>query len=183
MKTKKKNILLGVCGGIAVYKSCSLVRLFQEKGCLVKVVMTPSAGQFIRPLLFRELSGNCVYWEMFSAEKENNRHIKLADWADLAVIAPLSANTLSKLAVGICDNLLTTVVCALGPKLPLLLVPAMNQNMWQNPVISQNLARLKKIKNYRVMAPARGKLACGKSGQGRMPEPEKICRQALQLLV
>ncbi|MCF7916437.1 MAG: hypothetical protein K9L61_01505 [Candidatus Omnitrophica bacterium] len=182
MKEKKGNILIGVCGGIAVYKVCQLVRLFVKNDYSVKVMMTEAACQFIRPLLFKELTDNPVYREMFSNRTQSTEHIKLSEWADLAIIAPLSANTLSKLACGICDNLLTTVICALNPDRPVLLAPSMNENMWQNSIIQKNLSVLKKIKSYTILAPEKGTLACKVVGVGRMPEVTKIYKKSLTLL-
>jgi phosphopantothenoylcysteine decarboxylase/phosphopantothenate--cysteine ligase len=183
MEKKKGNILIGVCGGIASYKICQLVRLFVKDGYLVKVMMTPAAAEFIRPLVFKELTGQPVYQEMFSLGNQDAQHISLSEWADLAIIAPLSANTLSKVACGICDNLLTSVVCAVGSQKPVLLVPAMNEGMWENPLIQENLFRLKKIKNYTVISPERGELACKSIGIGRMVEPGKIYKKAKAILI
>lgn len=182
MKKGKVNILIGVCGGIASYKTCYLARLFVKSGYSVKTIMTPAASQFIQPLLFKELTGEPVYQELFSLENQSTQHIKLSKWADILIIAPLSANTLSKLACGICDNLLTSVVCALVFKTPVVLVPSMNAGMWSNPVIQENLTKLKKIKNYNIILPQSGKLACGAEGAGRMPEPEIIYQKSKLLL-
>ncbi len=183
MKGKKgKNILIGVCAGIASYKVCYLVRKLIKQGHSVKVMMTPAAAEFIRPILFKELTGEPVYQEMFLSYGQKTQHIKLSEWTDLAVVAPLTANTLSKLALGICDNLLTTVICALGSQKPLLLVPSMNQRMWQNKIIKNNLGILRKIKNYEIILPEKGELACGSEGVGRMAEPEKIYQKIKILL-
>ena len=172
---KKKNILVGVTGGIAAYKTCALVRLLIKSGYAVKVMMTEAATQFVTPLTFQTLSRNPVYVGMFDlATEENIRHISLADWADLVVIAPASANTLSKIAQGICDNLLTSVVCALPQKTRVIFVPAMNEHMWNNPLIQENVKILKKIKNYKVLNVGKGELACGITGCGRMSEPKDI---------
>ncbi|MCP4652087.1 MAG: hypothetical protein GY858_01720 [Candidatus Omnitrophica bacterium] len=172
---KKANILIGVCGGIAAYKTCELVRLFIKSGSAVKVIMSDAATKFVTPLTFQSLSGNMVYCDMFTVlEEESIRHINLSDWADICVVAPLSANTLSKVANGICDNLLTTVICALDKKTKVLLAPAMNENMWNNPIISENVKKLKKFKKYILLDPAKGALACGSYGQGRMPQPKDI---------
>ncbi|MCF7870812.1 MAG: hypothetical protein K9L95_03975 [Candidatus Omnitrophica bacterium] len=179
---KKGNILIGVCGGIASYKICQLARLFLKEGYLLKVMMTPAAIEFIRPLVFKELTGQPVYLEMFSLSNQDAQHISLSEWADLAIIAPLSANTLSKVACGICDNLLTSVVCALSSQKPVLLAPAMNEGMWRNPLIQDNLFRLKEIKNYTILSPERGELACKSVGIGRMPEPGEIYKKAKALL-
>ncbi|MFH1505139.1 MAG: flavoprotein [Candidatus Omnitrophota bacterium] len=176
----KKNILVGVCGGIASYKTCELVRLLVKKGFLVKVMMTEAGTKFVTPLVFQNLSNDIVYIDLFQVLKAKNpQHISLAQWADLVVLAPLSANTLSKLAGGICDNLLSVVVCALPGKTKVLLAPAMNENMWKNPIIQENVSKLKKIKKYLIMSPVKGELACGVDGEGRMPEAEEIYRKIM----
>lgn len=180
---KNKNVLIGITGGIASYKSCELTRLLVKSGYSVKVMMTESATKFVSPLVFRELSQNPVYLDMFSLIREEKvLHINLAQWADLCIIAPASANTLSKVACGICDNLLTTVVSALDGNTGVLFAPAMNENMWKNPAIAANVKKLKKIKRYLVMLPGKGELACGIYGEGRMPEAEEICNKAISLL-
>lgn len=172
---KNKHILIGVCAGIAAYKACELVRALVKDGYSVKVVMTPSAEKFVTPLVFQTLTGNQVYSDMFALHEGGGvEHISLAEWADACVIAPLTANTLSKLACGICDNLLTTIVCALPAGLPVILVPAMNSAMWHHPRIQENTRRLEKISGYCVLTPAAGLLACGAEGQGRLPDVADI---------
>jgi len=172
---KNRNILIGICGGISVYKSCELIRLLIKSDHKVKVVMTKAATRFINPLVFRTLSKNPVYVEMFSEnQKEYTKHISLAKWADLCVVAPISANTLSKVALGICDNLLTTVLCALPDSKKIILVPAMNNFMWKNPLIQENVNKFKKIKRFVLIFPKSGELACGAEGEGRMPEAKEI---------
>ncbi len=179
MKKTKKNILVGVTGGIASYKTCELVRLFVKDGFSVKVMMTESAVKFVSPLVFQNLSGNPVYTQMFQTlNTDNIQHISLSQWADLCVVAPLSANTLSKIANGICDNFLTTVICALNSKTKALFVPAMNENMWKNPIIPGNVKKMITISKYTILNPQTGDLACGVSGEGRMPDPEDIFKQA-----
>jgi len=173
-----KNILIGVCGGISAYKTCELVRLLVKDGFSVKVMMTESGTKFITPLVFQELSRNPVYLGMFELTKQEKiRHISLAQWADLCVLAPLSANSLSKIAQGICDNLLTTVVCALPENTKVILAPAMNECMWKNAIIQGNVKKLKQIKRYLLIPPQRGELACGVYGEGRMPEVIEIYRK------
>ena len=128
-----KEIVLGVCGGIAAYKAAELVRFYVKAGAKVSVIMTAAAQQFITPLTFQTLSGRPVHSELFNLLQEQDiGHISLADRADLLVIAPATANLIGKLSAGIADDLLTTTVMAC--KAPVLLVPAMNSNMWQNPV-------------------------------------------------
>jgi len=180
---KNLNILIGITGGIASYKSCKLVRLFKKGGYSVKVMMTEAATKFVSPLVFQELSQNPVYLDMFSLIKEGNiQHISLAQWADVCLVAPASANTLSKVACGICDNLLTTVVSALGSNKKVLFAPAMNDNMWKNPIIVGNVKKLKAIKKYFIIPPAKGELACGVYGEGRMSEPKDIYKLVMQIL-
>lgn len=180
---KNKNILIGITGGIASYKSCELIRLFVKGGYSVKVMMTEAAAKFVSPLVFQGLSQNPVYLDMFSLIKEEKiQHIRLSQWAALCVIAPASANTLSKIACGICDNLLTTVVSALDKDTKVLLVPAMNENMWNNPIIAENIRRLKRTKKYLAMPPEKGQLACGVYGEGRMPGVKDIYSKAISLL-
>jgi phosphopantothenoylcysteine decarboxylase/phosphopantothenate--cysteine ligase len=178
-----KNILIGVCGGISSYKTCQLVRLLKKNNFSVKVVMTQMATKFVTPLVFQALSNNPVYLDMATLRGEEDiKHISLADWANLCVIAPLSANTLSKIAGGICDNLLTTVICALPKQTKVILVPAMNENMWRNPIIMENVRKLKKYNKYVFLQPARGELACQRYGEGRMPEPKDIFKKIKEAL-
>jgi len=172
---KNKKILIGICGGISAYKSCELIRLLIKSNYEVKVVMTKAATHFINSLVFRTLSKNPVYVEMFSEnQKEYTKHISLAEWADLCVVAPISANTLSKVALGICDNLLTAVLCALPDSKKIILIPAMNNFMWKNPLIQENIKKLKKIKRFVLIPPKSGELACGAEGEGRMLEAKEI---------
>lgn len=175
---KKKKVLIGICGGIAAYKVCELVRLLVKNGHSVKVMMTEAATKFVTPLTFQTLSQNPVYQDMFCLAKEEAvEHISLAQWADICVIAPTSANSLSKISQGICDNLLTTVVCALPKKTKVILAPAMNDCMWNNPIIKANISKLKKLKKYLILNPAKGELACGSYGQGRMVEAKEIYKK------
>ncbi|MCM8774090.1 MAG: hypothetical protein NC820_05085 [Candidatus Omnitrophica bacterium] len=178
-----KKILIGICGGISSYKTAELVRLLIKDEFSVRVIMTESATKFVSPLVFQTISRNLVYTDMFELFKEKIEHISLADWADLCLVAPLSANTLSKIAYGICDNLLTTVVCALPKKTKVILVPAMNENMWSNPIIQENVNKLKNIGKYIILGPAKGELACGIYGEGRMVEPEDIFKEIKNLFI
>ncbi|HDN86171.1 MAG TPA: hypothetical protein ENG49_02990 [Candidatus Omnitrophica bacterium] len=177
---KITNILIGICAGISSYKTCTLIRLLRKNNFSVRVVMTPNAVKFVSPLVFSTLSENPVYLEMFE-EKSDTKHISLAEWAHLVVVAPLSANTLSKIVCGICDNLLTTVICALPSRVKVILAPAMNENMWKNPTIQKNIEQLRKINRFIILNPTRGKLASGKYGVGRMVEPEFILKEIVKL--
>lgn len=170
----KKNIIIGVCGGIAIYKVCILVRMLIRDGFSVKVIMTDAATKFISPLVFKTLSNNYVYTDTFVYQEHDIQHISLSQWADLFVIAPLTANTLSKISLGICDNLLTTVVVSFPPEKRIVLVPAMDSNMWCNHFIQDNLERLEKISQFIVIPPEEGVLASGLKGKGRMAEVETI---------
>ena len=169
---KGKKIVLGVTGGIAVYKAVDLVSKLRKEGADVRVVMTESAAKFVTPLTFKEISGNTVAVSMWAEDQEFHvEHIALADWADLMIIAPATANILAKAANGIADDLLSTVI--LASKTPIVLCPAMNCQMYINPITQDNL---KKLANYGfiIMQPAKGYLACGTSGVGRLPEPAEI---------
>ena len=169
---KNKNILLGVCGSIAAYKSAALTRLFIKAGANVKVVMTKDAASFITPLTLATLSKNPVSVEYFKPDTgEWNNHVELGLWADLMIIAPASANTLAKLANGICDNLLSAVY--LSARCPVFFAPAMDLDMWKHPSTQSNVLKLQNYGNT-MLNPAFGELASGLTGEGRMAEPEII---------
>ena len=177
---KDKTIILGVTGGIAVYKAVELLRLYVKAGAVVHVVMTRSAQEFVTPLTFQTLSGNPVHTELFSLYQEREiGHISLADRADLFVVAPATANVVGKVAGGIADDLLTTTIMA--TKAPVLFVPAMNVNMWENPIYRQNEAKLNAL-GYHFMEPASGFLACGWEGKGKLPDPAAILAETERLL-
>jgi phosphopantothenoylcysteine decarboxylase/phosphopantothenate--cysteine ligase len=177
---KGKHILLGVSGGIAAYKSAELVRLFIKEGCSVKVVMTRHATEFITPLTLQTLSGNPVFMEMFSLIRDHDiAHIALAQEADIVVVAPATANIIGKLAAGLADNLLTTVV--LATKAPILICPAMNTNMYENPVVCENMQKLA-ARGCRIMDAAAGELACKTEGSGRLPELHDILEEVQSML-
>ncbi len=178
---KNKTIILGVCGGIAAYKSCETVSRLKDLGADVWVVMTKSAQEFVSPLTFRTLSGNPVTTDLFAGELSNFPvpHISLTDRADLIVIAPATANIIGKIAQGIADDPLTTMV--MSAKCRKLLAPAMNTNMWQNPVVHENSAKLLGL-GFSFIGPEEGKLACGDSGIGRMSEPNAIVEKIVGLV-
>ncbi|MDX1472511.1 MAG: bifunctional phosphopantothenoylcysteine decarboxylase/phosphopantothenate--cysteine ligase CoaBC, partial [Flavobacteriaceae bacterium] len=168
-----KNILLGITAGIAAYKTASLVRLFVKSGAQVKVVMTPAAKDFITPLTLSTLSKNPVF-STFTQDDENetwNNHVELGLWADLMVIAPATANTLSKMANGTCDNLLLATY--LSAKCPVYIAPAMDLDMYKHQSTQDNLDKLKSFGNY-IIPVGSGELASGLEGEGRMAEPEEI---------
>ncbi len=176
---EKEKVLLAITGGIAAYKSAELTRLLIQRGYNVQVIMTPAATKFVAPLTFQSLSGNPVYVGLFDENEERIKHIYLANQPSLIIIAPATANTISKINYGIADNLLTTVVMA--SSVPVLFVPSMNDRMYSNPTIQKNLQQLKSS-GYLIMEPESGELACGVVGKGRMPSPEKILDYALNIL-
>lgn len=175
---ENKNILIGITGGIAAYKICSLIRLFRKARANVRVVVTPNALQFVTKLTLQTLSNNEVYVDNFEIDEYKPEHISLSE-ADIFVIAPATANTISKIANGICDNLLLSTACAFAN--PILLAPAMNTNMWNNTFIQENLNKLKKHGCY-VLNPETGYLACGTNGAGRMVEVEDIFEEVSRIL-
>jgi phosphopantothenoylcysteine decarboxylase / phosphopantothenate---cysteine ligase len=167
-----KNIVLGVCGSIAAYKSATLVRLLVKAGANVQVVMTPDAVNFITPLTLSTLSKKPVLTDYFKPETgEWNNHVEVGLWADLMLIAPTSANTLAKMAAGLCNNLLTAIY--LSAKCPVYFAPAMDLDMWKHTSTTQNVAQLQSFGNILVQ-PGTGELASGLHGEGRMAEPEEI---------
>ncbi|MEW6335123.1 MAG: bifunctional phosphopantothenoylcysteine decarboxylase/phosphopantothenate--cysteine ligase CoaBC [Thermodesulfobacteriota bacterium] len=177
---KGKRIILGVTGGIAAYKAAELLRELIRRGALVRVVMTEHACQFVRPLTFETLSGHPVSTELFRREGGRQiEHIALADFAELVVIAPATANLIGKMAAGIADDLLTTVLLAVTA--PVLVCPAMNERMYANATVRENLTRLA-AQGHAVLEPQRGELACGTEGQGRLPEVPAIVEEIESLL-
>ncbi|MEO8795482.1 MAG: bifunctional phosphopantothenoylcysteine decarboxylase/phosphopantothenate--cysteine ligase CoaBC [Daejeonella sp.] len=172
---KNKNILLGVCGSIAAYKTAFLTRLLVKAGANVKIIMTPDAVNFITPLTLSTLSKNPVLVDYFKPDTgEWNNHVELALWADLLLIAPATANTIAKFANGLCDNLLTAVY--LSAKCPVFIAPAMDLDMWKHGSTKDNISKLQEFANT-ILNPGDGELASGLSGEGRMVEPEEIVLQ------
>ena len=167
-----KKILVCVTGGIAVYKAVALVSKLTQAGAEVKVMMTPSAMEFVTPLSFQAMSRNDVYYDTF--DEKNSQviaHIDLADWADLVLVAPATANTIAKLANGIADNMVTTTL--LATTADVWIAPAMNVHMYDHPAVKRNIEQLSKD-GYSFIEPSEGFLACGYVGKGRLEEPEKI---------
>ena len=175
---KDRHIVLGVTGGIAVYKACDLVSRLVKQGARVRVVLTAHAAHFVPPLTFETLSGSPAYVDTFAPRAEME-HIALAKWADAFVVAPATANCLAKLAGGIADDLLSTT--ALAMTAPLLIAPAMNANMWRHPATQANLETLRS-RGARTVGPGVGSLACGDDDVGRMAEPAEIV-EALDALL
>ena len=175
-----KRILLGVGGGIAVYRAVELMRLLMKQGADVQVVMTKSAVEFVTPLTFEALSGNKVHTSLFDlTEQHGMGHIQLVRWADAVVLAPVTSNLLAKVTHGIADDLLTTLM--LANEKPVLLAPAMNVSMWSADATQRNVKALKES-GYTVVEPTSGELACGEQGTGRLAEPELIMQSLLPLL-
>jgi phosphopantothenoylcysteine decarboxylase / phosphopantothenate---cysteine ligase len=170
MKLQGKKIALGITGSIAAYKSISLVRLLVKEGAEVKVILTPSAKDFVSPLVLSTLSKNKVLIDLFNEDSWAN-HVALGRWADLMLIAPLSCNTLAKMAHGMCDNLLLAVY--LSATCPVMIAPAMDEDMWKHPSTQGNLETLQSYGNHLIPVEA-GELASGLIGEGRMAEPEQI---------
>lgn len=167
-----KNILLGITGGIAVYKICDLTRLLQKSGWNVKVVMTQSAKKFVTPLTFETLTGDTVYTKMFLARKKI-AHIALNDWADVVLVAPATYNIIGKIASGIADDLLSTLIAATPQGTPKIIAPAMNKEMWGNFSCQENIEKLKTW-SWIVVGPREGNLACGVKGIGALAKIEDI---------
>lgn len=171
----QRKILLAVTGGIAVYKSLELLRLFKKQGADVRVVMTRAAIAFVQPLSFQALSGHAVHCELLDTEAENAMgHIELARWADVFVIAPATANTLAKMAHGLADDLVSTLY--LAATCPVYVAPAMNHVMWKHPATQANVKTLQSY-GVNLIAPESGEQACGEMGVGRMAEPETIVQR------
>jgi phosphopantothenoylcysteine decarboxylase/phosphopantothenate--cysteine ligase len=176
---RSKRILIGVTGGIAAYKIPILVRLLIKKGFEVRCIMTPDSSEFVSPLVLSVLTNHEVQTELISSKKTWNNHVELAEWADLFVIAPLTANTLAKMAHGICDNLLLSVYFSMKGKT--LVSPAMDLDMYKHPTVSRNLASIQND-GVKVLQAEFGELASGLVGQGRMPDPENILDEILNEL-
>ena len=167
-----KNIIIGVTGGIAIYKTLDLISKLKKENANVEVIMTKAATEFITPLTFQTMSQNRVHFDMFGLVNEMEvEHISLAKKADVILVAPATANTIGKIANGIADNLLTTVIMATSKKV--VFAPAMNTQMYKNPILQNNISRLREL-GYEFINPGEGRLACGDEGTGKMAEPLQI---------
>jgi len=175
MMLKGKNILIGVTGGIAAYKTATIIRLLVKNGAIVKVIMTDHAKEFITPLTLATLSKNPVLTEFFNPENGDwNSHVDLGLWANLFLIAPATANSIAKMANGVSDNLLLTTY--LSARCPVFVAPSMDMDMLNHPATIINIETLKAFGNY-ILEPVSGELASGLSGKGRMAEPEDIVKE------
>ena len=183
MLLKNKKILVGVTGGIAVYKTCTLINMLIKEGAEVRVVMTNAAKQFVSPLTFQSLTNNHVYDDMWKpADNTIIEHISVSRWSDIIVISPITANTISQLAHGMADNLLTTIVLASPPQIKVLIAPAMNVNMWENPLTQNNLKILQNISKFVLVDPRTGILACRDEGKGKIAESTDIFEEILKIV-
>lgn len=177
---KGKEIIVAVCGGIAAYKVADVVSRLVQLGAGVTVCMTASARQFVGELTFEALSGRKVRTDTFQLpDSADPQHIALTERADLMLVAPATANIIAKAACGICDELVSLMICAAG--CPVVFAPAMNTRMWDHPVAKENVAKLTKI-GYRFIGPEDGWLACRNVGKGRMSEPQKIVDEVTKML-
>jgi phosphopantothenoylcysteine decarboxylase/phosphopantothenate--cysteine ligase len=178
---KNKTVVVGVAGGIAAYKAVELVRLLTRAGAAVQVIMTERARHFVGELTFQALTGRSVFTDLFDLNQESEiGHIKIADHADLVIIAPATANVIARLAAGMSDDVLTAV--ALAARAPLLLAPSMNVNMWEHPLTRANVDRLSQVAGARLVGPGAGFLACRWTGPGRLAEPDEIAEAAARIL-
>ena len=171
------NILLGVSGGIAAYKTVDLAGKLTAAGAKVNTVMTENACRLVSPKSFETVTCSAVFTSLWNTPEEYKiGHIALVDWADIIVVAPATANIIGKIANGICDDLLSTTLCAawrLIKSKAVLLAPTMNNNMWDNPAVQRNVKTVKEM-GFQLIGPVEGRLACGKEGIGRMSEPQDI---------
>lgn len=179
LSQNKKTILIGITGGIASYKICELIRLYKKNNYNVKVIATENAFNFVTELTLATLSQNQVYSNNFDIKEYKPEHISLCDEGDILVLAPATANTISKIANGICDNLLTSIICAFNK--PVLIAPAMNTNMWNNTFVQENIKKLSS-NGYEFVDPESGYLACGTNGAGRLADINKIYSKSIELL-
>ena len=177
---KDKNILIGITGGISAYKACDIISSLKYKGANIHVIMTENSTKFITPLTLETLSKNKVYISMFDCEYEKEvTHIALAQQADLVLIAPCSADIIGKIANGIADDLLTTTLIA--TKAPIVICPAMNDNMYSNLIVQYNINKLKRY-GYKFIEPDTGNLACGYVGKGKLAKKETIIEYLEKIL-
>ena len=179
MNLEGKKILIGITGGIAAYKTLELIRMYKRAGAEVKAVLTKNALEFVTPLTVQTLTNNKVYINNFDTTDYTPEHISLTDWGDVFVIAPATANTIAKIANGICDNLLTSLAAAWNK--PFIIAPAMNCNMYNNPVTQENISKLANL-GYNFVNPEIGFLACGATGTGRLADLNSIYLKTAELL-
>jgi len=179
IRKMRPSILLGVSGAVSAYKAVELASGLTAVGAKVKTVMTEAACRLVGPKTFEAVTGSAVFIDLWSASEEYEiGHVALVDWADIVVVAPATANIIGKTANGICDDLLSTTLCACRPLIQsgaALLAPAMNNNMWDNPAVQRNVRTVKEI-GFELIGPEEGRLACGREAIGRMSEPKDILK-------
>ncbi|HEX7008973.1 MAG TPA: flavoprotein [Phycisphaeraceae bacterium] len=178
-----RKILVALGGGIACYKTATLVSRLVQHGADVRVLMTQAATRFITPLTLQSLSGHPVLttpWE--SDDRPDAQHVGLARWCDLMILAPATADLIARIAHGLCDDVVSLTACALPRSTPVLLAPAMNEQMWENPLTQRNLQTLREVLGYQTVGPESGWQACRTSGAGRMSEPDAILAAAQRML-
>ena len=182
MNKDKKNILLGISSSISAYKACDIAGLLRKEGHTVQAVMTKNATNMITPLALQTITGQPVYIDMFELNKTMDvEHISIAQKSDLVLVAPATANIIGKVANGIADDALSTVIMARKRTTPCLIAPAMNTEMYENPIVQENIEKLKKFK-YEFVEPRIGRLACGDKGLGALSKPEDIVEAVLKIL-
>lgn len=178
-----RRVLVAVTGGIACYKTATLVSRLAQGGADVRVLMTAAATKFVAPLTFQSLSGQSVISSIWQADdRPDAQHVGLAQWAQLLIVAPATADIIAKLAAGVCDDVVSLAACALPRQTPVLIAPAMNARMWANPVTQRNISTVKELLGYHTVGPDTGWQACRTEGVGRMSEPPAILEAAAVLL-
>jgi phosphopantothenoylcysteine decarboxylase len=178
----KQQVVLAVTGGIACYKAAALASRLVQTGAELRVLMTRSAARFVAPLTFQTLSGRPVITSLWQPQESyDSEHVSAARWASLVIVAPCTANTLAKVAAGLADDVVCLTLSALPRETPVLLAPAMNAQMWENPITQRNLKTLRDLLGYHTIGPDEGWQACRTAGMGRMSEPEAIFAAAESL--
>ncbi|MBI4054672.1 MAG: hypothetical protein HY402_00905 [Elusimicrobia bacterium] len=180
MAARVHRVVLGVCGSIAAYKACEVIRRLREKGVQVRCVLTPGAQRFITPLSLSALCGHLVYQDLYDPSVWEMAHLSLAQWADRTVVAPATAEILARTAGGHAQGLLDALILATKP--PVIFCPAMDEQMWKNPATRKNVSCLRSL-GHRIWGPQKGPLASGKRGWGRMIAPEEIVARLLKIAV
>jgi phosphopantothenoylcysteine decarboxylase/phosphopantothenate--cysteine ligase len=176
----QKKILLGITGGIAAYRACDIASQFIRESVEVHAIMTEAAQKIIPPLALRTITNNHIYSDMFDYDMTRPVHIELTEWADILLIAPATANIIAKIAHGICDDLLSTTVCAYRGQI--IIAPAMNTKMWENPIVQDNLNILKDKLHVEVIEPVEGRLACNTIGKGKLAPVDDIVSRCMEIL-
>jgi len=178
-----RKVIVAVGGGIACYKTCNVVSQLVQAGAVVRVLMTQSATRFVGPMTFAALAGSQPMTSLWDrVDPHGSSHVELARWCQLMIVAPATADLMARMTTGLCDDVVTLVACALPEKTPVLLAPAMNAQMWANPITQRNVATLQEILGYHCVGPDTGWQACRTVGTGRMSEPQAIVDAAVDLL-